>query len=69
MRATILANRRRVAPRGIAGGADAQPGGNWVERSDGTIEMLSATASAEVRPGDRFVIETPGGGGFGRRGE
>jgi 5-oxoprolinase (ATP-hydrolysing) len=29
--------------------------------------MLSATASAEVQPGDRFVIETPGGGGFGRR--
>jgi 5-oxoprolinase (ATP-hydrolysing) len=27
--------------------------------------MLSATASAEVQPGDRFVIETPGGGGYG----
>ncbi|HSQ99967.1 MAG TPA: hydantoinase B/oxoprolinase family protein, partial [Sphingomicrobium sp.] len=67
MRANILANRRRVPPRGIAGGADAQPGRNWVERSDGTVEMLSATASAEVKPGDRFVIETPGGGGFGRR--
>jgi 5-oxoprolinase (ATP-hydrolysing) len=31
--------------------------------------MLSATDYAEVQPGDRFVIETPGGGGFGRRGE
>jgi 5-oxoprolinase (ATP-hydrolysing) len=30
--------------------------------------MLSATAYAEVEPGDRFIIETPGGGGFGRRG-
>jgi 5-oxoprolinase (ATP-hydrolysing) len=66
MRANILANRRRVPPRGIAGGADAQAGRNWVERIDGTIEMLSATASADVQPGDRFVIETPGGGGFGR---
>jgi 5-oxoprolinase (ATP-hydrolysing) len=65
MRANILANRRRVPPRGIAGGADAQPGRNWVERTDGTVEMLSATAYAEVEPGDRFVIETPGGGGFG----
>jgi 5-oxoprolinase (ATP-hydrolysing) len=67
MRANILANRRRKPPRGIRGGADAQPGRNWVERVDGSVEMLSATASAEVRQGDRFVIETPGGGGFGSR--
>jgi 5-oxoprolinase (ATP-hydrolysing) len=69
MRANILANRRRVAPRGIAGGGDAKPGRNWVERVGGSIENLSATASAEVEPGDRFVIETPGGGGFGKAGE
>jgi 5-oxoprolinase (ATP-hydrolysing) len=65
MRANILANRRRVPPRGIEGGGDAKPGRNWVERIDGSIEELSATASAEMRPGDRFVIETPGGGGYG----
>jgi len=65
MRANILANRRRIAPRGLAGGGDALPGRNWVERVDGTVEMLSATQSAEMNPGDRFVIETPGGGGFG----
>ena len=50
MRANILANRRRVPPRGIMGGADAQAGRNWVERADGTVEMLSATASADVEP-------------------
>jgi 5-oxoprolinase (ATP-hydrolysing) len=69
MRANILANRRRIPPRGIMGGADAEAGRNWVERTDGTVAMLTATDSADVRPGDRFVIETPGGGGFGRRGE
>jgi 5-oxoprolinase (ATP-hydrolysing) len=69
MRANILANRRRVPPAGIKGGADAQPGRNWIERTDGAVEMLSATAYAEMQPGDRFVIETPGGGGFGRKGE
>ena len=68
MRANILANRRRVPPRGLAGGGDAQPGRNWVERADGSIEMLTATGSAEVLPGDAFVIETPGGGGFGKAG-
>jgi 5-oxoprolinase (ATP-hydrolysing) len=65
MRANILANRRKVAPRGLCGGVDASTGRNWVERADGSIEQLSATASADVGPGDRFVIETPGGGGFG----
>ena len=69
MRANILANRRRVPPRGIAGGSDAEAGRNWVERTDGTVEMLTATESADVQPGDRFVIETPGGGGFGRESE
>ena len=69
MRANILADRRRVPPRGIMGGADAQAGRNWVVRTDGSVEMLSATASADVDVGDRFVIETPGGGGYGRAGE
>jgi len=65
MRANIVANRRRVPPRGIAGGGDAKAGSNWVERANGSVEELTATASAEMRPGDSFVIETPGGGGFG----
>jgi 5-oxoprolinase (ATP-hydrolysing) len=66
MRANILANRRRVPPKGIEGGGDAQLGRNWVERADGSAEMLSATAHADVGPGDRFVIETPGGAGYGK---
>ena len=65
MRANILANRRKVAPRGLKGGGDAAPGQNWIERADGTRENLGATGSAEMRPGDTFVILTPGGGGFG----
>ena len=57
MRANILADRRRVAPRGLAGGHDAFPGRNWVERVDGTVEVLSATQSADVGAGG-FTIET-----------
>jgi 5-oxoprolinase (ATP-hydrolysing) len=68
MRANILANRRRVAPKGLGGGGDALAGRNWVERTDGSVEMLGACASAEMDIGDRFVIETPGGAGFGREG-
>ncbi|WP_284126103.1 hydantoinase B/oxoprolinase family protein [Parerythrobacter aestuarii] len=65
MRANMLANRRTIAPSGIAGGGDALPGCNWVERVDGSKEELTATASAQMQPGDTFVILTPGGGGFG----
>ena len=68
MQAQILANRRKVPPRGICGGRDAEPGRNWVERVDGTVEELPATASADMEIGDVFVIETPGGGGWGERG-
>ena len=56
---------RKIAPKGLAGGADAAPGRNWVERADGSVEMLAATGSAELAAGDAFVIETPGGGGYG----
>ncbi|HEX6411189.1 MAG TPA: hydantoinase B/oxoprolinase family protein, partial [Sphingomicrobium sp.] len=59
--------RRRIAPKGLAGGSDARPGRNWVERVDGRVEELTATDAAEMQAGDRFVIETPGGGGFGVR--
>jgi 5-oxoprolinase (ATP-hydrolysing) len=65
MRAGILSNRRAVPPAGLAGGEDAQPGVNQIIRADGTVETLTATASSEMAPGDMFVIETPGGGGYG----
>ena len=66
MQAGILANRRRTAPFGLAGGGDALPGINRLERTSGAVEVLPATASVTVSPGDVMVIETPGGGGFGK---
>ena len=69
MAAQILANRRAIAPRGIAGGGNGEPGRNWIERRDGSAEELAATGSAQMQPGDSFVIHTPGGGGFGASSE
>jgi 5-oxoprolinase (ATP-hydrolysing) len=69
MHVGILANRRRVPPFGLAGGADGAVGVNRVERADGRVEMLPATAAVEMAPGDVFVIETPGGGGYGAEGD
>jgi 5-oxoprolinase (ATP-hydrolysing) len=66
MTASILSNRRRVVPFGLDGGHDASRGRNLVQRRDGTVEELGATATVEMCEGDTFIIETPGGGGFGR---
>jgi 5-oxoprolinase (ATP-hydrolysing) len=65
MTAAILSNRREVAPYGMSGGEPGQCGENRVERSDGKIEYLKGADQAEMQPGDTFIIETPGGGGYG----
>ncbi len=66
MTAVMLANHRRVAPFGVAGGASGALGENWVERAGGTREDYGATFQVEMGAGDVFVVRTPGGGGFGR---
>jgi 5-oxoprolinase (ATP-hydrolysing) len=49
----------------MAGGEAAQPGRNAVRRANGDIELLKGADRREMQPGDSFVIETPGGGGYG----
>ncbi|HJV80283.1 hydantoinase B/oxoprolinase family protein [Noviherbaspirillum sp.] len=65
MTASILSNNRVVAPFGAAGGEDGKCGRNYVIRADGRVEELGFVSSTEMQPGDVFVIETPGGGGYG----
>ena len=65
MTAAMLANHRRVPPFGLDGGCPGEVGRNWVERVDGTREDFGATFKVEMNEGDVFVIQTPGGGGFG----
>jgi 5-oxoprolinase (ATP-hydrolysing) len=65
MTAVMLANHRRVAPFGVDGGAPGDVGRNWIERAGGAREDYGATFKVEMNAGDVFVIETPGGGGFG----
>jgi 5-oxoprolinase (ATP-hydrolysing) len=65
--AVIVSSRRDVAPFGLDGGADGSPGRQWVERAAGGQDVLTGTDQAELAPGDVFVIETPGGGGYGGR--
>jgi len=65
MTAAVLSNRRKQGPFGLAGGGAGQPGMNRVRRKDGRIRELSYAEQIEIKTGDRIIIETPGGGGFG----
>jgi 5-oxoprolinase (ATP-hydrolysing) len=65
MTAAILSNNRLHAPFGMDGGAAGAKGSNLVERADGSVEELGHIGKTEMAPGDAFVIETPGGGGYG----
>jgi N-methylhydantoinase B len=65
-RASLLADRRGIAPYGLAGGAAGSAGRDSIIRRDGTTERAGAKGSWQLEPGDRMRIETPGGGGFGK---
>ncbi|MGN6176342.1 MAG: hydantoinase B/oxoprolinase family protein [Streptosporangiaceae bacterium] len=65
MTVTTLASHRRVAPYGMAGGAPGALGRHWIERADGSMTPMAGCDSVKVGRGDLFVLETPGGGGYG----
>jgi N-methylhydantoinase B len=65
-RVSLQCERRRFAPYGLHGGADAKPGRNAVIRADGAIEEVPGKASLSLGPDDVVVVETPGGGGWGQ---
>jgi len=65
MTVTTLASHRRVPPYGMAGGSPGALGRHWLERADGTVTGMAGCDSAQAGAGDLFVLETPGGGGYG----
>ncbi|MFZ0756496.1 MAG: hydantoinase B/oxoprolinase family protein, partial [Trebonia sp.] len=65
MTVTTLSGHRRVPAFGLAGGAPGALGRHWVERADGSVTEMRGCDSVQLEPGDTFILETPGGGGFG----
>ncbi|MEU9840544.1 hydantoinase B/oxoprolinase family protein [Actinomadura sp. NPDC048032] len=65
MTVTTLCSHRRVPPYGMAGGGPGALGRQWVQRADGSVAAMEGRDSLHVGAGDVFVIETPGGGGYG----
>jgi len=65
MTVTTLTGHRRVPAFGLAGGEPGALGRHWIEHADGTVTAMAGCDSVDVAAGDVFVIETPGGGGYG----
>lgn len=65
MTAGILSQKRVISPFGLAGGENGKKGKNYLKRSDQTMEILDSNATVKMNVGDTFIIETPGGGGYG----
>jgi 5-oxoprolinase (ATP-hydrolysing) len=65
MTVSTLTGHRRIPAFGMAGGQPGALGHHWIEHPDGTVTAMGGCDSVTVRPGDVFVIETPGGGGYG----
>lgn len=71
LQVSILSERRVIAPYGMAGGDEGKRGLNlWIrhDQEDGTVRTinLGGKATANMNAGDRIIVLTPGGGGYGR---
>lgn len=66
VRLTVLTQHRVEQPYGLRGGNPGKKGEQWVIYKDGKREQLKSVDGRELQAGDRFVLKTPGGGGFGK---
>jgi len=64
---SILSDRRKFAPYGISGGSSGKKGRNFLISSQGKKKTLGPKVNLKVQPGDILRIETPGGGGYGKK--
>ncbi|WP_073059376.1 hydantoinase B/oxoprolinase family protein [Fodinibius roseus] len=62
---TVLSQHRTAGPYGLQGGERGKPGEQWVVYKDGRRERLEPVEGRSLDKGDRFILKTPGGGGFG----
>lgn len=66
LRGALLSERRRLAPAGAAGGKPARTGRQWIRDVHGKKRNVPAKGRFELAVGERLIVETPGGGGYGR---
>ena len=66
MRVSLITGSRQVHPPGLDGGKAGACGQNTLIRGDGSQERLPGCCERELQVGEALLIETPGGGGYGR---
>lgn len=67
VQASILSERRAIAPHGLEGGSDGTRGLNlWIRHKDQSVINIGSKSTVSVEPNDRIIIMTPGGGGWGK---
>jgi N-methylhydantoinase B len=66
-RVSLQSDRRTFAPYGLHGGAEGQKGRDELERADQTRIPLKAKGSFTAQPGELIIVQTPGGGGWGKQ--
>jgi 5-oxoprolinase (ATP-hydrolysing) len=64
---SLLTQRRKSGPYGIQGGEPGKNGSQIIVKADGSTAKLGGIVNLDVNKGDRLVIHTPGGGGFGSK--
>jgi len=62
---SLMGERRRVAPWGLSGGLEGAKGEDWLQRVGSAPERIPGKCTFDVRAGDRLLVRTPGGGGWG----
>ncbi len=64
---SLMGERRRTSPWGLAGGGPGACGEDWLFTAGGERRRLDGKTTLDVDPGDRLLVLTPGGGGWGNR--
>lgn len=62
---SLLTQRRQSGPYGMDGGEPGKKGRQFIVKTDGSVVQLDSIVNTDLEPGDRLIIKTPGGGGFG----
>ena len=62
---THRGERHAYAAQGISSGGAGALAHSVIYRLDGTIEVINSKIIQKLQPGDRVVVETAGGGGYG----
>jgi len=61
-----MSQHRDFAPYGMDGGESGEVGSQWIEKPDGSKVILKGCESYSAKTGDAIIVNTPGGGGYGK---